>query len=126
MQQISGNNIVALLKDKEGKYRKLTYRFVGPPMNMMLNGSSSDLTADIAMMEDAEWKAIDFNLKYIYFVKDGRLYNYREGAGINACEYAKILFDGRKLLWTKWSLECYYEWFDRWRLQECAFRGDLE
>lgn len=97
MQQISGNNIVALLKDKEGKYRKLTYRFVGPPMNMMLNGSSSDLTADIAMMEDAEWKAIDFNLKYIYFVKDGRLYNYREGAGINACEYAKILFDGEEV-----------------------------
>ncbi|MCM1032081.1 MAG: PKD-like family lipoprotein [Oscillibacter sp.] len=99
MQQILNNRTVALIKDKEGKYWKLTFFVAGRPgkWDLALDGLPYELSADIIHMEDADWKVVDCNFKYIYFAKDGKLYNYREGAGINACEPVRVLENGSEV-----------------------------
>lgn len=99
MQQILNNRTVALIKDRKGKYWKLTYSVTGRPgkWDLALDGLPYELSSDIAMMEGVDWKVVDCNFKYIYFVKDGKLYNYREGAGVNACELVKVMNDGQEI-----------------------------
>lgn len=99
MQQVMNNGTVAIFKDKDGLYRKLSLKVAGRPGKWELaqDGIVNTLTGNIAMMERAAWKAVDLNYKYIYFVVDGKLYNYREGAGVDNCEAVKVMKEGAQL-----------------------------
>lgn len=99
MQQVSGNLTVALIKDKDGKYRQLTFAITGRPglWELTEKYAPTTLLGNIAMIEQAQGIVVDANNRFVYFALDGRLYNYRKDGGIDNCEPAHVLKDGQEI-----------------------------
>lgn len=101
MQPILNNKTAVVLKNKDGEYLKFTFKIAGRPGKWEMAQEEAEptrLLGNIAMIENAEWKAIDGYNSFLYFVVDGKLYNYREKGGIDNCELARVFKDGQEIV----------------------------
>lgn len=97
MSLVKDKETIAVLKDKDGKYWKCVIKMAGTATKPELVVEKFELNPDIAVLENAETKAIDYVYKKIYFTSGQKLYCYRDGSGIDACREVNLLKDGQKL-----------------------------
>lgn len=97
MSIVKDKETIAVLKDKDGKYWKCNIKMAGTTVKPQLVVDKFELSPDIAMLETAETKAVDYVYKKIYFTSGQKLYCYRDGSGIDACREVNLLKDGQKL-----------------------------
>lgn len=88
MQNVSGGTIVAVIKDRDGKYKKLVFSFSGSSTNPKI--SVKDYPIADPMVERADAMVIAGKTSKIYFTSDKKLYNYRDG-GIDECREVTVL-----------------------------------
>lgn len=99
MSRAKGDRTVAILKDKDGVYRKCIFTVSGRDANVKLDleGETQVLGGSITLAEKADSKVIDWNNSKFYFLQGGKVYNYRDGGGIEDCREVNIMQDGQKI-----------------------------
>lgn len=94
MSRVNNNETVAIIKDKNGDYRRCILTIGGGYYNPEVLAESYLLTSSMSMLETAETKAIDWVYKNVYFTSGGKLYCYRMGSGIDACREVNLVIGG--------------------------------
>lgn len=94
MQNVNGT-IVAVIKNRSGKYLKLMFYFSGSTMNPKITVNEYAISDDFAMIEDAEDVVIAFATKKIYFTLNKKLFNYRD-SGVDECKEVTVLSEDQQ------------------------------
>ena len=106
MQGIEDGSVIVITKDPDGKYRRYIYTtsldFSSYPPGAVFKQQANftrELQNNARMLEEADHMVIDRGNGFVYFAIGNTLYNYREGAGIDACvKLENLTFEGEKVI----------------------------